>query len=282
MAADPIIICLERLTDYREFERLCCALLSDAGYPRIDPMGGTGDDGRDAISRDDGQGGVIVFAFTVRKDWFSKLQSDSSRVKETQTGVKTLVYVCTSSLSATDKDRAFEYIRTIYGWYLDLIDIESLRMRLVHRPHLIDHHPSIFDPRYFPSAQPSFAQGYISQHAEVLNWLANSHEDLATEIDARYYDALRDFLVNSGQAELTCYDRETRTALEALHAAIWSIWKVISDEHYIPSGWRWKFDNTERRDVNVQAILREKKAEILPLLDAMRTATRVFLDFARR
>lgn len=282
MAADPIIICLERLTDYREFERLCCALLSDAGYQRIDPMGGTGDDGRDAISRDDGQGGVIVFAFTVRKDWFSKLQSDSSRVKETQTGVKTLVYVCTSSLSATDKDRAFEYIRTTYGWHLDLIDIESLRMRLVHRHHLIAHHPGIFDPRYFPSAQPSFAQGYISQHAEVLNWLANSGEDLATEIDARYYDALRYFLVNSGQAELTCYDRETRTALEALHAAIWSIWKVISDEHYIPSGWRWKFDNTERRDVNVQAILREKKAEILPLLDAMRAAMRVFLDFSRR
>lgn len=49
MSADRIIYCLERLSDYRDFERLSSALLAGAGYPGIDPLGGTGDGGRDAI-----------------------------------------------------------------------------------------------------------------------------------------------------------------------------------------------------------------------------------------
>ena len=282
MAADPIITCLERLTDYRQFERLCCALLSDAGYPRIEPLGGTGDDGRDAILRDDGQGNVIVFAFAVRQDWFRKLKSDSSRVAETQTGITKLVYACTSRLSASEKDNAFDYIRATYGWYLDLIDQEGLRTLLVHRAYLIAHHPSIFDPRYFPSAPPNFAQDYLTQHAGLFAWLAESDDNLATEIDAGYYNALGYFVGTNSQAELVCYDRETLTALKELHGTIKRIWDVISDGHYTPAGWRWKFNNMEQPHVNVQAILRAKKVEIVPLLAQMRTALRTFEEFARR
>lgn len=278
MAVDPITICLERLTDFRQFERLCCALLSDAGYPWIDPMGGTGDDGRDAISRDSD----TVFAFTVRKDWFPKLKSDSSRLAETQTGVKTLVYACTSYLSAAEKDKAFEYIRATYGWDLSLFDLERLRALLVHRTHLIAHHPSIFDPRYFPSALPNFAQDYLRQHTALLDYLANSDDDLAVEIDAVYYKALGHFVGANSQAELVCYDLKTLTALKELHGAIKRVWMVISDGHYIPSGWRWKFDNMERSHVDVQAILRAKKVEIVPLLAQMRTTLHAFAELARR
>ncbi|MGO3130356.1 MAG: restriction endonuclease [Alcaligenes sp.] len=282
MTADPITICLERLTDYRQFERLCCALLSDAGYPRIEPLGGTGDGGRDAILRDDGQDGVTAFAFTVRKDWFPKLRSDSSRVAETQTRVRKLVYACTSLLSAAEKDQAFEYIRAIYGWHLEFIDLEGLRVLLVHRAYLIAHHPSIFDPRYFPVLPPNFAQDYLGQHTGLLDWLANSGENLATEIDAGCYNALGHFVGASSQAELVCYDHETLTALKELHGTIRGVWEVISDEHYIPSGWRWKFDNMERPHVNVQAILRAKKVKIVPLLELMRMALYAFAEFARR
>ena len=49
MSADPIIYCLERLTDYRQFERLCSDVMAGSGYPNIEPIGGTGDRGRDAI-----------------------------------------------------------------------------------------------------------------------------------------------------------------------------------------------------------------------------------------
>ncbi|MYZ50877.1 hypothetical protein [Malikia spinosa] len=281
MPADPITTCLERLTDYRQFERLCCALLSDADYPRIEPLGGTGDDGLDAILRDDGQGGVIVFAFTVNEKWFPKLKSDSTRVAETQTGVRKLVYACTSHLSAAEKEKAFAYIRATYGWSLDLFDLEGLRVLLVNRLHLIAQHPSIFDPRFFPSAPPNFGQDYLRQHARLLNWLDNSDEELATEIDAVCYNALREFVVASSRAELVCYDHETLTALRALHGAIKKVWTAISDAHYIPSGWRWKFDNMERPYVDIQTILRAKKVEIVLLLAQMRTALHAFVELSR-
>lgn len=82
MSADSIIYCLERVSDYRDFERLCSAFLASAGYPRIDPLGGTGDEGRDAIVRSDEAGRKIGFAYTVRSDWRVKLASDCKRVHE--------------------------------------------------------------------------------------------------------------------------------------------------------------------------------------------------------
>lgn len=82
MSADPILYCLELVSDYRDFERLCSALLSGTGYPGIDPLGGTGDEGRDAIVRIDEAGRRISFAYTVRSDWRVKLGADCKRVHE--------------------------------------------------------------------------------------------------------------------------------------------------------------------------------------------------------
>jgi hypothetical protein len=82
MSADRILYCLERVSDYRDFERLCSALLAGTDYPGIDPLGGTGDGGRDAIVRTDSSGRRVVFAYTVRGDWDTKLKSDCRRVKE--------------------------------------------------------------------------------------------------------------------------------------------------------------------------------------------------------
>jgi hypothetical protein len=33
MSVDPIVYCLERVSDYRDFERLCTALLAGGDYP---------------------------------------------------------------------------------------------------------------------------------------------------------------------------------------------------------------------------------------------------------
>lgn len=41
-SSDRIVYCLERVSDYRDFERLCSALLAGTDYPGIDPLGGTG------------------------------------------------------------------------------------------------------------------------------------------------------------------------------------------------------------------------------------------------
>lgn len=153
MSADRIIYCLERLSDYRDFERLCSALLAGTDYPGIEPLGGTGDGGRDAIIRTDESGRRIVFAYTVRADWRNKLKGDCTRVREKQHNPEVFVYVCTSALNASEKDAAHALVETEFGWKLDLYDIERLRVQLVGpQRHLIAQHPGIFTPMFFPQA----------------------------------------------------------------------------------------------------------------------------------
>jgi hypothetical protein len=151
MSADPVIYCLERVSDYRDFERLCSAFLAGSGYPSIDPLGGTGDEGRDAIIRNDNTGRKIGFAYTVRSDWRTKLSSDCKRVHEKGHDPDVFVFVCTEALSASDKDFAHRFVSETYGWTLDLFDLERLRVQLVGpQRHLIAQHPSIFTPPFFP------------------------------------------------------------------------------------------------------------------------------------
>ncbi|MBS0377197.1 MAG: restriction endonuclease [Proteobacteria bacterium] len=151
MSADAIIYCLERVSDYREFERLCSAMLAGAGYHGIEPLGGTGDEGRDAIIRRDETGQRIIFAYTVRSDWRVKLLSDCKRVQEKGHNPNVFVFVCTEALSASEKDFAHAYVAEECGWKLDLFDVERLRVELAGpQRHLVAHHPSIFSPPFFP------------------------------------------------------------------------------------------------------------------------------------
>lgn len=281
MTADPVTLCLERLTDYRQFERFCCALLFATGHPGIEPLGGTGDGGRDAIFRGGGDSGDIAFAFTVRKDWFVKLKSDSQRLSETQTRVTKLFFLCTALLTAKDKDEAFNYIEATYNWHLELIDLEGLRMRIVNRPELISHHPSIFDPRFFSNDSQSYAQRYLELHGRILTFLNCCDGHLATEIEATCYVELEAFVSSSAHAELICHDHDTLLLLQNLHHSVRKVWEVISDEHYISAGWRWKFDNTRRPHVDVQQILRGKGTEIEILLEQTRVALQALAEFAR-
>jgi len=43
MGANPTIYCLENLTDFYDFERLCTDLMALEGYPSIKPLGGFSD-----------------------------------------------------------------------------------------------------------------------------------------------------------------------------------------------------------------------------------------------
>jgi len=153
MSADRLTYCLERVSSYRDFERLCSALLAGTDYPGIDPLGGTGDGGRDAIIRSDGSGQTIVFAYTVRGDWKVKLKHDCSRVRELKHNPDVFVFVCTEALNAADKDAAYELLAQDFGWKLDLYDLERLRVLLAGpQRHLVAQHPSIFTPPFFPQA----------------------------------------------------------------------------------------------------------------------------------
>lgn len=181
MSADPLIYSLERITDYRDFERFCSAFLAGCGYPGIDPLGGTGDEGRDAIVREDSAGRNVGFAYTVRSDWRTKLASDCKRVREKGHGPDIFVFVTTESLSAPEKDFAYSFVAEKFGWTLDLFDMERLRAQLVGRlSHLIAQHPSIFPPPFFPqrggqSIAPSadtLIIDHVAQDHALATWLS--------------------------------------------------------------------------------------------------------------
>jgi hypothetical protein len=181
MSADPITYCIERVSDYRDFERFCSALLASAGYPGIDPLGGTGDEGRDAIIRSDSAGRKIGFAYTVRSDWRAKLASDCKRVHDKGHDPDVLVFVCTEALSASEKDFAHGFVKDKYGWTLELFDLERLRVQLVGPlRHLIAQHPSIFTPPFFPQVGgQSIAESrdtvlidHVPADHAVATWLA--------------------------------------------------------------------------------------------------------------
>jgi hypothetical protein len=154
MSADPIIYCLEQLTDYRQFERLCSDVMAGSGYENIEPLGGSNDRGRDAlhVCREDPDD-VTIFAYSVRSDWRQKLlEEDCERIKEEGHQLKRVVFACTSAITSTQKDSVKEAVRDRFGWALELFDIERLRVRLASDlRYLIARHPSIFCPPWFPT-----------------------------------------------------------------------------------------------------------------------------------
>ena len=150
MSADPIVYCLDRLTDYRQFERLASDLMAGAGYPEIEPLGGTGDGGRDALYVDRHDGKISIFAYSVRSDWTAKLRSDCRRVAELGHPTDAIVFVSTQSMDVQQKDKIRTEILKQYNWSVDYYDIERIRVLLTGPlKSVIGNHPSIFVPPWF-------------------------------------------------------------------------------------------------------------------------------------
>lgn len=155
MAADPIIYCLEQLTDYDQFERLCSDLMAADGYRGIEPLGGTKDKGRDAIHIDRTVGNVTIFAYSVREDWRKKLEEDTEKIRGNGHACQRIVFLSTATFTPYERDNAISYVHTTYGWSLELYGLERLRVMLATtHSELVAKHPQIFCPPFF-----SFAGG---------------------------------------------------------------------------------------------------------------------------
>ena len=181
MAADPIIYCLEHLTDYYQFERLCSDIMSGTDYPNIEPLGGASDKGRDALFLSKDNNTTTIFAYTVRSDWSKKLREDRLRIEEERHGPDSLVFVCNSTLSTDNKDKAkFDTVEN-YGFTLEIFDLERIRVLLSgNLRHLIANHPSIFTPPWFQMkgglsiamAQDTLLIDHIVSDHAIATWLA--------------------------------------------------------------------------------------------------------------
>ena len=169
MSADAIVYCLQALTDYAQFERLATDLMAGSGYPGIEPMGGTGDGGRDAlhVHRDDGT--VTVFAYSARVDWDVKLREDCRRIAAGGHGADRVGFVSTRAMPVARRDALRREVRDAYGWEVELYDVERIRMLLVGPlRHLVARHPSIFVPWFVPGVGDPFPPAAPEPAAEAV------------------------------------------------------------------------------------------------------------------
>lgn len=150
MSADPFLYCLQHLTDYRQFERLASDLMAGSHYPDIEPIGGTGDGGRDALHLSKATGSVTVFAYSVRSDWDTKLRQDCHRISELDESPDRIVFVTTQAIGAPQKDAMRAEVDKNYGWPIEYYDIERIRVMLVGPlKSLVGEHPAIFCSPWF-------------------------------------------------------------------------------------------------------------------------------------
>ena len=148
MAANLTTYCLEEVTDYIEFERLCSALMSLEGYSYIEPLGGFKDKGRDAIHVNESDK-TTIFAYSVREEWRVKLTEDAEKVHKHQHTCDQFIFITTATFTAHQRDEAVAYIKNEFGWQLELFGVERLRILLdVHHPQIKKLHPSIFPPEF--------------------------------------------------------------------------------------------------------------------------------------
>jgi hypothetical protein len=181
MAADPVIVCLQSVTDYTQFERLCSDLMVLEGYSKLEPLGGFKDSGRDAVHHCTASGQNTIFAYSVREDWRVKLDEDAKKIRKHKHPCNKLVFLCTSEFTAGARDKAIREVKTKFKWDLDLFGLERLGtlLRARHR-HLIACHPQVFTPSFFPpiiagidpTVQDFVFIDYVDADAALATWLA--------------------------------------------------------------------------------------------------------------
>ncbi|MEP0912934.1 hypothetical protein NDI45_18650 [Leptolyngbya sp. GB1-A1] len=149
MSANLTVYCLNNLTDYAEFERLCNDLMLLQGYLSIEPLGGFKDKGRDAIHVSKSQE-ITIFAYSVREDWKDKLMEDAEKIYKHGHVCHELIFITTSQPTATERDKAINDVRSKYGWNLEVYGLERLRMLLdTSYPETKNKYPQIFPPNFF-------------------------------------------------------------------------------------------------------------------------------------
>lgn len=148
MGASTTIYCLQEVTDYLEFERLCHDLMSIEGFSSIEPLGGFSDKGRDAIHVDT-SGKTSIFAYSVREDWRAKLAEDASKISKHDHTCDQLVFITTATPTAGERDEAIAFVRDNFGWELELFGAERLRILLdAKHPQIKKNHPHVFPPEF--------------------------------------------------------------------------------------------------------------------------------------
>lgn len=179
MSANIVLYCLDEVTDYAEFERLCSDLMVLEKYSSIEPLGGFKDKGRDAIHVNKARK-TTIFAYSVREDWRAKLAEDASKIKTHGHTCNNLVFITTAPFTSGERDEAVNFIRNRYGWNLELFGRERLRILLeIKHPQVKKNYPQIFPPDFFVAEEKNISEKsithvlihYANQDRALGDWL---------------------------------------------------------------------------------------------------------------
>ena len=178
MAASLTLYCLEKLSDYLEFERLCHALLTLEGHPFLEPLGGFKDKGRDAVHRSNLDVKNTIFAYSVRSDWQVKLLEDAQKIYEHGHECDTLFFLSTGDISVSQRDRLVAHIQEEYGWRLEIRGKEWFKAILDGKhPSLKEQFPSIFPSKFLDfENQKTTEKKYVflsfaAEHTVLASWI---------------------------------------------------------------------------------------------------------------
>lgn len=126
---------LAEFTDATAFEQMCSSLLVRE-YPRIVPLGGTRDRGRDAIELAPTPGlfqnedGGTIFQFSLEKTWESKLKRELRKVFQYGYRPAQFVFVTNQKVNPSNYDKLRRFAYEKYGLDLELYDVDWLLARL--------------------------------------------------------------------------------------------------------------------------------------------------------
>ncbi|PIQ25557.1 hypothetical protein COW36_21170 [bacterium (Candidatus Blackallbacteria) CG17_big_fil_post_rev_8_21_14_2_50_48_46] len=173
MASNLTTYCLEKLTDYSEFERFCSDLMIREGFPNLIPLGGSKDKGRDAIHYTVSENITTIFAYSVIEDWQAKLRSDARKIHNHDHSCDQLVFLTTSKVQSEKFDSQKKFISDEYGFELDIFDIERLRLLVINKyPDIREEFPQIFNP-LFLEIEKEFVKRETKKYISIIY----SHEN---------------------------------------------------------------------------------------------------------
>lgn len=232
-SSDPIVHSFENATDSRAFELLCSDILAGTVYPGIEPIGGTGDGGRDALYSDQAQGVDTICAYSLRQDWEVKLRSDCERVSSLKHPCDVFLFATSMQPTPGERDKAVKMVKDEFGWTLQLHGRERLATAIRGKlEHLIERHPAIFVKAQFRLAggrllETSQRDVLLIDHVDddqgFAHWVARCLRLLGYDVWCRGIDS------TSGEVADTTI-RQLLQSRARHHMAVFSETSVVNSE----------------------------------------------------
>ena len=122
---------LGAMTDHTRFELMASQLLARCVDPRIRPVGGTADRGRDAVRGlyRHGEGEELVCMFSLRDDWDDKIREELAHIKKERWLAREII-AATSQLTTNQREQKLQELAGEAGFDLTIFG----QKQLVHWP----------------------------------------------------------------------------------------------------------------------------------------------------